>query len=92
MAGCAPAKPAKSLVIQDKGCRALGGCAPAKPVKSLVVAYSYRWLPAPMRSGAGAEHATEPRAWSTTEPRGRERRFHNWVKRLAPGGGGPKPV
>ena len=38
--GCAPAKPAKSLVIQDKGCRALGGCAPAKPVKSLVVAYS----------------------------------------------------
>ena len=40
MGGCAPAKPAKSLVIQDKGCRALGGCAPAKPVRSLVVAYS----------------------------------------------------
>ena len=63
----------------------MGGCAPAKPAKSLVVAYSYRWLPAPMRSGAGAENATEPCAWSATEPRGWERRFHNWVKHLAGG-------
>ena len=44
-----------------------------------------RWLPTPMRSVAGAESATEPCAWSATEPRGWERRFHSWVKRLAGG-------
>ena len=63
----------------------IGGCAPAKSAKNLVVAYSYRWLPAPMRSGACAESATEPCAWSATEPRGWERRFHSWVKHLAGG-------
>ena len=69
----------------------MGGCAPAKPAKSLVVPYPIDGA-YPNGIGHGRGNATEPRPWSTTEPRVWERRFRSWVKRLASGGCGPKCV